>query len=59
MSPLAQAELNLRAALQLQQMVRDTDGSIREDAAKAVLEARAEVAAARAALAMQPKSVRS
>lgn len=59
MSPLAFAELNLRAAIMLQESFRDGTASEREDAARAVLQCRAEVAAARAALAMQPKAARS
>lgn len=59
MSPIAQAELNLRAALLLQEAFRDGTASEREDAAKCVLQARAELAAARAQLAMVGKSVPS
>lgn len=51
MSPLLLAELNLSAALQVQAMLRDQHASVRDEAARAVLRARQELAEERAKVA--------
>ncbi len=53
MTALDRAQLNLSAALQLQSLVRTESASVRAEAAKAVLEARRDLAAVRARMAMR------
>lgn len=53
MTPITLAELNLAAAIQLAALCRDEHENVRAEAAKCVLRARADVAAARAAIAMR------